>query len=227
MKESFILMSTPMIHAMEREVDPKSETRRVVSRQPIPNHRGQYKLAQTTDDEGIESYWYIEPFWHARCPYGKPGDILLIKEAAWMWCERQPNGVTPTGRPKWHYVPMREAPVFYAAHHPRRPEIRITSPDTGNEWGWRFKVGRFLPRWAIRIKRVVTGIRVERLQDISEEDAKAEGVQATFDRLRPDDAPVALSYKAAYRDLWDSINGAGSWDLNPFVWVIEFGRIEP
>lgn len=211
MKESFVLMSTPMIHAMEREIDPKSETRRVVKGAAL---------------EWLETFTpeYVALPENRLCPYGYAGDILLIKEVAWMWCERIPNGVTPTGRPKWHYVPMREAPIFYVADHPEKPTIKCFSPDNGNEWGWRFKVGRFLPRWAIRIKRVVTAVRIERLQEISEADAIAEGARGGHGAIK------GYSYSATptehYHHIWETINGVGSWDSNPYVWCISFKWIE-
>lgn len=151
-------------------------------------------------------------------PYGQPGDRLRVKEAAWMWCERRPNGKTKTGRQKWHYVPMREAPIRYAADHPTKPTIDVVSPDTGNTWGWRLKIGRFLPAWASRITLEITGVRVERLNDISEADARAEGV----DWYASEDGFARF----AFRRLWESINGTGSWDADLFVWVIEFRRIE-
>lgn len=110
------------------------------------------------------------------CPYGEPGDKLTVKEAAWMWCERRPNGTTPKGRQKWHYVPMKSAGVIYVAYHPERPTLYVVSPETGNKWGWHFKSGRFLPKWAVRITLGITAVRAERLQEISEPDAQAEGV---------------------------------------------------
>ena len=78
-----------------------------------------------------------------------------------------------------------------------------------------------MPRWASRINLEITGIRVERLQEISEADAKAEGatpaiVGADLDHLK---------YRAGYQTLWEQINGPGSWAANPWVWVIEFRRI--
>jgi len=101
-----------------------------------------------------------------------------------------------------------------------------------------------MPRWASRISLEITGIRVERLQDISEEDAIDEGLKAiTKDgKLIKYGIPDRDGYPGAddfgwnwgdwdkspvlaYKRLWQSINGKGSWDLNPFVWVIEFKRI--
>lgn len=73
-----------------------------------------------------------------------------------------------------------------------------------------------MPRWASRISLEVTAVRVERLQDISEADARAEGAAA----------PPHLSYRDGYAWLWDSINGPGAWDLNPYVWCISFRVLE-
>jgi len=74
-----------------------------------------------------------------------------------------------------------------------------------------------MPRWASRITLEVTGVRVEKLQEITESDAKAEGVDPVVAKLP--------THRDAYRCLWGEINGAGSWDENPWVWVIEFKRV--
>lgn len=114
--------------------------------------------------------------------------------------------------------------------------------EDGNELNWRPSI--HMPRWASRISLEITGIRVERLQDISEEDAIDEGLKAiTKDgKLIKYGIPDRDGYPGAddfgwnwgdwdkspvlaYKRLWQSINGKGSWDLNPFVWVIEFKRI--
>ncbi len=173
----------------------------------------------------------IEPMTD-ECPYGAPGDRLRVKEAAWMWCERRPNGKTATGRDKWIYVPMREAPVHYAADHPERPGVGVVSPDTGNLWGWRLKIGRFLPAWASRITLEITGVRVERLKAISEADAIAEGCTLNHNGYFLG-GPHAVSGRKqmptgqrAFRDLWESINGTESWEANPWVWVVEFKKLE-
>lgn len=152
-----------------------------------------------------------------------------------MWCERRPNGKTKAGRQKWLYVPMREAPIHYASDHPRKPAVNVVSPDTGNQWGWRLKVGRFLPRWASRITLEVTGVRVERLQDISEADAVAEGCDPIDTSMHGQlertlmDLPLLNDkhpYRNGYALLWEQINGPGSWDENPWVWAISFRRVE-
>lgn len=173
------------------------------------------------------------------CPYGGIGDRLAVKEAVWMWCERRANGITPTGRRKWQYVPVCPGPIIYHADHPTRPAYNVDSPDTGNCWGWRLKIPRFMPAWAVRTHLEITRVRVERLHEISEEDAKKEGVEAvkygaeTFWKAYgknplPEGGELVATRTAAqsFRTLWSSINGPGSWDLNPYVWVIEFRRVK-
>jgi len=81
-----------------------------------------------------------------------------------------------------------------------------------------------MPRWASRIILRITDVRVERLQSISEADAKAEGVQIR-DTIYPDEPRSDYSYVEQYRLLWDSINGDGAWQANPYVWVVSFERV--
>lgn len=88
-----------------------------------------------------------------------------------------------------------------------------------------------MPRWASRITLEITAVRVERLQDISEADAKAEGCAPggwTPTYSNPDNSNGDDSWSAAdaFADLWESINGAGSWSANPWVWVVEFKVIK-
>src|SRR5690606_18135437 len=109
-----------------------------------------------------------------RCPYGQPGDRLRVKEHAWMFCEKRPNGVTKLGSPKFHFVPLQTAPVLHCECYPDKPTVDIAHPLTGNEWGWRKKLGRFLPKWASRIKLEIDAVRIERLHDITESGAVAE-----------------------------------------------------
>jgi hypothetical protein len=173
-------------------------------------------------------------------PYGRPGDRLYVKEATWLWCEKRPNGSTKNGRPKWPYVPLKTAPVHYVADGVR-PTTSIESPKTGNEWCWKYKVARFMPRYASRLGIEVSGIRIEPLKSISEEDAIAEGckpgevitAQDVKDLAGTQAGELALlllghtpSAKVEYQMLWESINGDGSWNATHFVWVITFKQIE-
>lgn len=90
---------------------------------------------------------------------------------------------------------------------------RATEPHMDGE-PWRPSI--FMPRWASRLTLAVKAVRVERLQGISEQDAKAEGV------IPGERSPSLLPCQRAYRELWNEINGPGSWDANPWVWVYEF-----
>jgi hypothetical protein len=137
---------------------------------------------------------------HARewqCPYGQPGDRLWVRET---WRQAYPKTNFSHG-------------VVYRADKERA--LGMDEYSDRHRW----KPSIFMPRWASRILLGITAVRVERLQDISDEDALAEGCYPTKTGIYPG-AP-----RAAYRELWDSINGAGSWDANPWVWVVEFNRV--
>jgi len=94
-----------------------------------------------------------------------------------------------------------------------------------SEWGWKHRPSIHMPRWASRLTLELTDVRVERVQDISEDDAIAEGIEVV-NRLvvRPDTRTIEQSPRAAFSGLWDSINakrGYG-WDANPWVWALTF-----
>ncbi|MCO1337108.1 hypothetical protein MO867_22550, partial [Microbulbifer sp. OS29] len=125
-------------------------------------------------------------------------------------------------------ITKREEQVCY------RADIPYVTPADG---GWRPSI--HMPRWASRITLEITAIRIQRIQDISEEDAKAEGLRwhSLYREwggveLHPDSRPDLPQWRwydnpvEAFKNLWESINGAGSWDQNPWVWVIEFRRVE-
>ena len=130
------------------------------------------------------------------CPYGQPGDRLWVREAHW-WFKDEHDPVTGYFPPKLTIEDV---------------EYRADGDDGRKVW----RPSIHMPRWASRITLEITGVRVERLQDISEADAVAEGVYTD---------PACPAYDG-YRTLWDQINGSGSWDLNPWVWVVEFRQVK-
>jgi hypothetical protein len=133
----------------------------------------------------------------AQCPYWRqPGDRLLVREA---W----------TTHACFDHIPPRDL-TTRSIHYLADGQIK-----TG-----KYRPPMFMPRWASRITLEVTGVRVERLQAISEADARAEGYELGAPPCI--DAPLRW-----YRHLWDQINGAGAWDANPWVWVVEFRRVTP
>jgi len=215
MKERPILFKAEMVRAL---LDGrKTQTRRIVKPQPIPNHRGQFKFDTMTDDEGIESYWYIDPLWGpVRCPYGQPGDRLWVKETHLY--------VGPgSGSDLPDYVAEARNPVN---HTPDNCWYRADGDDVDVTW----KPSIHMFRGLSRILLEIVNVRVERLQDISEEDALAEGVsdgdwiehKGKMTHFNVVVSKNAATAREAYCALFESINGSGSWDANPWVWVVEF-----
>jgi hypothetical protein len=196
-KERPILFSGEMVRAI---LDGnKIQTRRVIVPQPPSLTEGViFNPSAFAPDYG----WYFRPYGgHAKCPYGQPGDRLWVRET---WCNIMKDGL----RPEIHYKADAE-----------RPYIEDYDP---SEWKWRPSI--HMPRCASRINLLITNIRVERVQDISEEDAKAEGVVPTISEALWNDPIFTHLYRWPFALLWDAINekrGYG-WDVNPFVWVIEF-----
>lgn len=94
---------------------------------------------------------------------------------------------------------------------------RATDPDWENIYGWKWKPSIFMPRKASRITLEIKSVRVERLKEITMSDVLAEGCVLSTSKTEPLD----------YQNLWESINGPGSWDKNPWVWVIEFSVLTP
>jgi hypothetical protein len=93
------------------------------------------------------------------------------------------------------------------------------------QWDSRYRHARFMPRWASRITLEITNVRVERLQDISEADAQAEGCRGPVSKETMWETGLVPS--EAFERLWTQINGLDSWAANPWVWVIEFKRVTP
>lgn len=137
------------------------------------------------------------------CPFGKPGDRLWVRET---FAHIYRDNTQPEER--------RDDDVAYKADHQGLDEYAYGT----------WKPSIHMPRWASRIDLLIIGVRVERLQDISIADAMAEGVVECNPSLRG--LGSCMEWRYAYEDLWTQINGPGSWDLNPWVWVVEFKRLE-
>jgi hypothetical protein len=155
-----------------------------------------------------------------RCPYGPPGDRLWVRET-WL------VGAC------W-YAPERAGPL-----DPNDPDFSAYyRADGGLTWakdgqctktvgGWRPSI--HMPRWASRITLKVTGVRVERLNAINDNlgDLSAEGLERGNCAVRGGpDLPWRYNSRDAFRDLRERVNGPGSWEANPWVWVVEFTRLE-
>lgn len=223
MKERAILFSGPMVRAI---LDGrKTQTRRVVKPQPHEDfdHIEVGPYHPTRVDRHGEEYPGSELFgafthegecaW--KSPYGQPGDRLWVRETL---------SATHTG-------------LEYAADN---TAVNHDEADEFNDRYARFQPFEleprsipsiFMPRWASRILLEVTDVRVERLQDISDEDATAEGVEAYADQQWKECKDIAeygfdLEAGDWFELLWSEINGRDSWDSNPWVWAITFKLIE-
>ena len=213
MKERPILFSAPMVRAI---LDGnKTQTRRSVKFNDRLNRYDSDGFHRVTDETIEKKPWSENAVRQIiGCPYGQPGDRLWVREAFEDCCS------------------ALHSCVLY----------RADGDDPGTKW----TPSIHMPRWASRITLEVTGVRAERLQDISEVDAMAEGITRLTEPLPPRRwsgpnrftlkgmgsgacaGSVSLNAPAAedlYRRLWESINGPGSWDLNPWVWVVEFKRL--
>ena len=164
--------------------------------------------------------------------FGRPGDRIWVRET---FC---PVDDTQYGGEKW--VDYRATPKFEASH----PAGWDCAPNDAEALKWRPSI--HMPRWASRILLEITNVRVERLNAISEEDAQREGVHTEvwdqtvvamnyaardeFFQFWSEDMPHYVEmnqlYRSSFRSLWESIYGAENWQANPWVWVIEFKRVQ-
>lgn len=236
MKEHPILFNGEMVRAI---LDgQKTQTRRAVGRvsadcELFVSAGGEHWQQCFRDDHGR----VCGKSWLTRCPYGQPGDRLWVREAFFPdppilhdgWDNHHCTGIEWSGCGR----PIKDVPKVLQA-----PQYCIFREGwTGGELVWRPSI--HMPRWACRILLDVVSVRVERLQDISEEDAIAEGVaELPFQEGQPGawwagDVGKGPEFHArtpvhAFRKVWDSTYAARGlgWDANPWVWVIEFTRAE-
>jgi hypothetical protein len=222
MKERPILFSAPMVRAL---LDgSKTQTRRLV-KLPHENPLGEWAPTiiggesggRTAAGASIPAQGAI---WHTRtgdclaCPYGQPGDRLWVREthrAIWGQSPGYLIGVDYKADPQEKWERMRD--------HMGRPK-------------WTPSIHMF--REHSRILLEIVSVRVERLNDCSEADALAEGIDADELAERQDSYDIVCKGTGAsgrataqsmYRELWESINDAGSWTANPWVWVVDFRRL--
>lgn len=240
MKSHPILFSAPMVRAI---LDgSKTQTRRVVKNTPSLSEHIFYDdesnqwgfLGYSLDHNGDPT---VEHWNECKCPYGQVGDQLWVREEHYSFGHwEEVKGVrTKTGKQKRKFVADSEKVLFDGDSLATVPDGKYRS-DCCYTKEWHKRLARFMPRKFSRITLEITEIRVERLQDISNDDAEAEGIfnssgMHDFDCDGAGFGPDQIcrcgdnSPSETYRRLWESINGLNTWTQNPFVWVITFKRI--
>ncbi|MXS94422.1 ASCH domain-containing protein [Serratia marcescens] len=223
MKERPVIFNGEMVRAI---LDGrKTQTRRALNwkRQPYTEiaERDDGSLWPWAEDgERGGDIWF-------SCPFGEVGDRLWVRET-WQGplVDEEHLDDYRANADKF------QTPEFceYAADGGARPEF--CDLDDNARQGWRPSI--HMPRWASRITLEITAVRVERLNDISEEDAEAEGIdmealydsQDCYDCIADHNMTGRPTVTGAFKYLWESIYGVDSWNANPWVWVIEFRRVE-
>lgn len=225
-----ILFSGPMILAIL--AGRKTQTRRVVKSTAWVCDGGE---PPSGSYPGSPGQWVIDL---DRCPYGKIGDRLWVRET---WCETDDEYGTPV------VVYRAGGNRLIGRDHPRGPDYLLNASSDEGIHVDRWKPSIYMPRWASRISLKITNVRVERVQDISEEDAIEEGMQkfvyTSKDNVAtrkygipdrdgfPGEGDFGWPWHdwkifptAAFARLWDCINAnrGQDWKANPWVWVIEF-----
>lgn len=221
-RERPILFSAPMVRAI---LDGrKTQTRRIVKN---PEWTG-----CLTGDCPHDRQADCDAALAALCPYGAPGDRLWVREA---WAVKRHEPHLPHER---DYQDLLSPTIRYLADGAER---RIEGDRAGfGCYHGPVEKGRpsiHMPRWASRILLEIVEIRVERLQDISTVDVLAEGAPVdhshrdhTQDGSNPvmcltENAWTSQTPRAWFHRLWEQINGEGSWDANPWAWVVDFRRV--
>ena len=212
-----ILFSAPMVRAI---LDGrKTQTRRIVKPQP--------EMIQDCDPEGyswVPQYGGRELSW-TQCPYGQPGDRLGVREAHSILNTHGQHRADGLRWGPWGGLPTTVSPDGTKIAYYREGFDRADPP--------RWRPSIHMPRWASRLTLEVTGVKVERLQDISEADALAEGVVWSDEwsafvvpgiEHPNEDFPVLSrpTARAMYAALWDFINGLGAWSENTWVAAVTF-----
>lgn len=235
----------------------KTQTRRVVTRENTFFNGGPWpkelqfndcKWATAWVDGGPSPAGNVGPYLHVEWPYGRvcdggtdevlsariypkiqPGDHLYVRETYYQFGHWEPvqGARTKGGKQKWAFIADRPDVLFEQPGNCRLGH-RYCDPWTP---AWHKRLGRFMPKAFSRMTLIVTDVRVQRLHEISEEDAIAEGVLNSGRRdgepwghFSVPGIPSIHEHEAStcYSLLWESINGPGAWEANPWVTATTF-----
>lgn len=175
----------------------KTQTRRILTPRQLKMIDTAAAIGECYPLESGHQHENSQSYYREWCPFGAVGDRLYVRETHSVRVE--PSEYSPGA-------------VWYR------------ESDIGRKWegAIRWTPSIHMPRWASRITLEITGVRVERLTALSDDDARNEGCPAKL-RHNPEDEHQSRTW---FRGLWSEIYGADSWQANPWVWVIEFKRVE-
>jgi hypothetical protein len=226
MKERPILFNDEMVSAIL--AGRKTQTRRIIKRP--------FKFIYGLDGKPIgvctstTTYCDVRGFIQKECPYGAVGDRLWVREA---WLRLAPDHFQEPDRPANHLSTRYDVPRVSCVAY--RSDCSSESDQLRKEYGYHWRPSIHMPRWASRITLEMTRVKVERLQDISEEDAISEGIESLGNKFFRDYLSngaecvdmTKLKARDSFATLWDSIYAERgySWESNPGVWVVEFRRV--
>jgi hypothetical protein len=212
MKETPILFSTKMVKAILD--NRKTQTRRVITRPE------QWMIEFNGESHTVENKYGESVNLLTLCPYGQPGDLLYVREtwAELGWYEHCDNFV--------HHIGEHDVIFFEECGTKFEWRDDDGGADERKDGSMRshWKPSIHMPKWAARIWLEITNVGIQRVQDITGSDAKAEGIGEPYACRSESGYNFEMRYQ--FRKFWNSINekrGYG-WDSNPFVWVIEFRR---
>ena len=158
-----------------------------------------------------------------RCPYGASGDTFWVRETVWAESTSNGDGVRYTADHDWR--------IIRNTQQASEAWCKLAQYGGADALDNQSNIGRrvpsiHMPRWASRITLRITDVRVERLQHISEDDARAEGCPYPPEwagRFMDRDETAKMWFKS----IWNQINGLGAWQANPWVWALTFERVKP
>ncbi|HEJ8096843.1 TPA: ASCH domain-containing protein [Serratia marcescens] len=220
MKERPVIFNGEMVRAI---IDGrKTQTRRVMKPQPEPCYRGghwwpsnAFKTMLHIEEQMQNGQGGWKGLAGDACPFGQIGDRLWVRET---FMDLTGTGIEATTGKFEGFAYRADTPAGSYGDEVRK------------DYGLKWTPSLHMPRKACRILLEITAVRVERLNDISQEDAQAEGMELTGwipSYSNPDNAGFDETFTPYdnFAMLWESIYGAESWIANPWVWVIEFRRV--
>ncbi|WP_229257558.1 hypothetical protein [Duganella callida] len=223
----------------------KSQTRRIVKPDPGPYWNPVVGLCNPAvidnsgyDAPGPEIFGASDETAGRKFPHGGPAHCIWVRETFFAYGRWETRYTEKKQRDEWHFIDMTTECGRAYQYDADSPDVSLATGRGGALPGWYKRPAIFMPRAASRILLEIVSVRVERLNDLSEADAIAEGIEQMpcevpdtklWRNYRPENGwtPRVCMPQNSFRSLWESINGEPNWLTNPWVWVVEFKRVAP